>query len=224
MENVQIKLMDILSRTLELGNCDNEDRNLIISVVDFLKVEQHFFETYDIEELKVLGKKLNDTKFELNKKLNEVKVLKNFELKKNGIFKDKFYLLGIRFILKYEIYSPEIRQYVSQIRGDYYSYVDDIKKFFEILYDEYSITQDVYNQNSIDGIARFMVLNNKIVKKCGKSIAMLINEERIIRDLILNLTSSESILAAYTSTIQADKVLSGSVGLNSFNKKKIICL
>lgn len=222
MEKLQIKLMNVLLHSLESDRCPEEIKQTIREIAIFIKDEQHFKEEKDLEVLKELGTKLNRMQSNLNEKIDEITgTEKDKPIVTKGL-KNKFYSLGNFCILNYYAYSPELSEYVVYIKSNLSLKDKSIKASFGILFDEYSVIQEIYNKNGIDGVVRLIALNNKVYRQNGSSVITLANRNVIDKDLLLNLTSSESVLAEDKYTVQVEKLLSGQVELDK--NKEIIRL
>jgi len=224
MEN---KLMDVFLRTIDKCEIDSQHRFLIEEALDFLNTEQRFAQLYntatDLAELKELGIKLNKMRTGICKTIDKLNFSNGLTFGRTKGLRDKFYLLGIFCIIRCDVFDNNVNQYLLKLK--YNLPCPDSKTilfdFFETLYDTCSVLETVYDMSGIEGVTRYILINNKIYKECSLSVLELINRQELSKEMLFKLTLSHSDLSGYNSNIQAKKILNKEFSNINQNQKVI---
>ena len=195
------KLKELFEKNLTNEKLDDETKKLNKHGFEFLNSEKEYFDLinrddFNAEKGKLLGRKMNALKEELSNKI-DLKIQKHdFLSRKTLTFKDKLYILGIEILAlgnKIPInFLDELLRKKSSL-----GWLDNettIKEIFVKEYQSFDLWEEIYSKSGIDGIARYTALNNKFIENFGDTLLDFYFYNDLSKEVILNLTSNETVL------------------------------
>lgn len=205
------KLRDLFEKNLDNEKLDAATKKLNRYAFQFLNCEKEFFETinkdnFDAQKGILLGRKMNILKNEISQYV-DLKITKYASLcDKLSNFKEKLYILGIEVLTLGSEIPLNLVCGLLQKRSSLEWITDktSIKEIFERDYYSFQLWEEIYSNDGIDGIARYTALNNKFIRNFGDTLLDFYFDKQVSKEVILNLTSKETVLYDLKSNDQVN--------------------